>query len=125
MSYHGIKEYGFEEYRIRLFGSQERKNFPRCNKVFMKHGLECRLPFLNTELVETVLGFSQDIAWDTKRRPKAVLQDAYVGLLPEQIVSRPKLAFQDGMKIKNEFTNVLDKSPKIVYRETYKNMFGE
>lgn len=125
MSYHGIKEHGFEEYRIRLFGSQERKNFPRCNKIFMKHGIECRLPFLNTELVETVLGFSQDIAWDTKRRPKAVLQDAYVNLLPEQIISRPKLAFQDGMKIKNEFVNVLDKSPRIVYHDVYKSIFGE
>ena len=109
MSYHGIQEHGFDEYRIRLFGSQERKNFPRCNKIFMKYGIECRLPFLNTELVETVLGFSQEIAWDTKRRPKAVLQDAYIGLLPEQIITRPKLAFQDGMKIKNEFENILDK----------------
>lgn len=124
MSYHGIKEHGFEEYRIRLFGSQERKNFPRCNKIFMKYGIECRLPFLNTELVETVLGFNQDIAWDTKRRPKAVLQDAYIGLLPEQIITRPKLAFQDGMKIKKEFENVLDKSPKIMYRETYNKIYG-
>ena len=125
MSYHGIQEHGFDEYRIRLFGSQERKNFPRCNKIFMKYGIECRLPFLNTELVETVLGFSQEVAWDTKRRPKAVLQDAYIGLLPEQIITRPKLAFQDGMKIKNEFENVLDKSPKVAYTESYKNIFGE
>ena len=29
MSYHGIKTYGWDEYRIKLFGSQERKNFAR------------------------------------------------------------------------------------------------
>ena len=124
MSYHGIKEHGYEEYRLRLFGSQERKNFARCNKIFMKYGVECRLPFLNTELVETALGMEQDIVWNTKSRPKAVLQDSYVNLLPEQIIKRPKMAFQDGMGIKEEFKKVLDKSPKVYYNETYNKIFG-
>jgi len=124
MSYHGIEEHGFEEYRLRLFGSQERKNFSRCNKIFMKYGVECRLPFLNTELVETALGMEQDIVWDTKSRPKAVLQDSYVNLLPEEIIKRPKMAFQDGMGIKNEFAKILDKNPKTYYNETYNKIFG-
>ena len=124
MSYHGIEEHGFEEYRLRLFGSQERKNFSRCNKIFMKYGVECRLPFLNTELVETALGMEQDIVWDTKLRPKAVLQDSYINLLPEEIVKRKKMAFQDGMGIKEEFEKILDKSPKMYYNETYNKIFG-
>ena len=124
MSYHGIKQHGWTDYRIKLFGSQEKKNFSRCNKIFMKYGGECRLPFLNTKLVETALGMKQDTVWDTKRRPKAVLQDGYINLLPEQITKRPKLAFQDGMKIKNEFANILDKPPKIMYRETYDEIYG-
>ena len=124
MSYHGIKTYGWDEYRIKLFGSQERKNFARCNKIFMKYGVECRLPFLNTELVETALGMEQDIVWDTKSRPKAVLQDSYINLLPEQITKRPKMAFQDGMGIKEGFVNILDKKPKVYYNEMYNKIFG-
>jgi len=124
MSYHGIKTHGWDEYRIKLFGSQERKNFARCNKIFMKYGVECRLPFLNTELVETALGMKQDIVWDTKSRPKAVLQDSYINLLPEEIIKRPKLAFQDGMGIKEEFVNILDKNPKVMYNKTYNEIFG-
>ncbi len=124
MSYHGIKDFGWDTYRLNLFGSQERKNFARCNKIFMKYGVECRLPFLNTELVETALGMEQEIVWDTKRRPKAVLQDSYVNLLPDQIIKRPKMAFQDGMKIKDQFKLVLDKEPKKCYSEIYNSTFG-
>ena len=124
MSYHGIKQHGWNEYRLRLFGSQERKNFARCNKIFMKYGVECRLPFLNTELVETALGLEQEITWNTKSRPKAVLQDGYVGLLPDDIIKRPKMAFQDGMKIKDEFESILDIPPKKWYKRTYNKIFG-
>ena len=90
----------------------------------MKYGVECRLPFLNTELVETALGMEQDIVWDTKLRPKAVLQDSYINLLPEEIVKRKKMAFQDGMGIKEEFVNILDKNPKVMYNKTYNEIFG-
>ena len=90
----------------------------------MRYGVESRLPFLNTELVETALGMEQDIVWDTKRRPKAVLQDSYVNLLPDEIIKRPKMAFQDGMDIKKEFELVLDNNPKKCYSEIYKNIFG-
>ena len=124
MSYHGIKDHGWDTYRLNLFGSQERKNFARCNKIFMRYGVESRLPFLNTELVETALGMKQDIVWDTKRRPKAVLQDSYINLLPDEIIKRPKMAFQDGMDIKKEFELVLDNNPKKCYSEIYKNIFG-
>ena len=124
MSYHGIKQHGWNEYRLRLFGSQERKNFARCNKIFMKYGVECRLPFLNTELVETAWGLEQEITWNTKSRPKAVLQDGYVGLLPDDIIKRPKMAFQDGMKIKDEFESILDIPPKKWYKRTYNKIFG-
>ena len=82
----------------------------------MKYGVECRLPFLNTKLVETALGMKQDTVWDTKRRPKAVLQDGYINLLPEQITKRPKLAFQDGMKIKNEFANIRERLVELSYK---------
>jgi len=123
MSYHGIQEKGWTNYRVGLFGSQHRKNFSRCNKIFMKYGIECRLPFLNTQLVETALGLSQDIVWDGKSRPKAILQEAFRGQLPDEIVDRKKVAFQDGMGIKSLFEDIVD-SPKIYYTEHYKKQFS-
>jgi asparagine synthase (glutamine-hydrolysing) len=123
MSYHGIKDKGWTDYRIGLFGSQHRKNFSRCNKIFMRYGIECRLPFLNTQLVETALGLRQDLVWDGKSRPKAVLQEAFRGLLPDDIIDRKKVAFQDGMGIKSLYEDVVE-TPKTYYTTQYKNTFA-
>jgi len=123
MSCDGRQEKGWTNYRVGLFGSQHRKNFSRCNKIFMKYGIECRLPFLNTQLVETALGLSQDIVWDGKSRPKAILQEAFRGQLPDEIIDRKKVAFQDGMGIKSLFEDIVD-SPKIYYTEHYKKQFS-
>lgn len=123
MSYHGIKDKGWTNYRIGLFGSQHRKNFSRCNKIFMKYGIECRLPFLNTQLVETALGLPQNIVWEGKSRPKAVLQEAFRGRLPDDIIDRKKVAFQDGMGIKSLYEDVVE-NPKKYYLTQYKNNFS-
>ena len=88
----------------------------------MKYGIECRLPFLNTQLVETALGISQDIVWDGKSRPKAILQEAFRDQLPDDIIDRKKIAFQDGMGIKSLYEDVVE-SPKTYYTTQYKNTF--
>ena len=88
----------------------------------MKYGIECRLPFLNTLLVETALGLSQDIVWDGKSRPKAILQEAFRDQLPDDIIDRKKIAFQDGMGIKSLYEDVVE-SPKTYYTTQYKNTF--
>lgn len=98
-AYHGIKKEGWYAYRRRLFMMQARMNFARCNKVFMAHSVECRLPFLNRLLANYAVRLTED-AVRCKSRPKAVLQEAFRGLLPDEVVDRPKLAFQDGMGIK-------------------------
>lgn len=122
MSYHGIVDKGWTNYRIDLFGTQHRKNFSRCNKIFMKYGIECRLPFLNTQLVEAALGLSQDIVWDGKSRPKAILQESFRGQLPDSIIDRRKVAFQDGIGIKSLYEDIVE-SPKMYYNGYYKNKF--
>ena len=100
-AYHALKTQGWHEYRRDLFLTQHRKNFARCNKVFMAHSIECRLPFLNTGLVELALSLPRDAVQDGARRPKAVLQEAMEGLLPDSVVRRTKLAFQDGLGLKD------------------------
>src|SRR5690606_20503727 len=54
-AYHGIQQHGWYDYRRDLFLDQARKNFVRCNKIFMAASVECRLPFLSTPLVEYAL----------------------------------------------------------------------
>jgi len=58
----------------------------------MRNSLEVRVPFLDTPLVEYVLGLPESI----KRRygrPKALLIEALGNLLPEEIVNQPKRTF--------------------------------
>lgn len=99
-AYHALETQGqdWHRYRRDLFLGQHRKNFARCNKVFMAHGVECRLPFLHTSLVEFALSLPRWAVQDGRSKPKAVIQRAYAGMLPERVTKRPKLAFQDGLR---------------------------
>lgn len=122
-AYHGIKQKGWGAFRRELFHDQHRKNFARCNKVFMSAGIECRLPFLSTGLVETALSLPQDIVQRGKSRPKAVLQDSHAGLLPKRIVERQKLAFQDGLGLKDECRKAAA-DPRAFYQGVWSELFG-
>lgn len=99
-AFHGLKKAGWHEYRKNLFLEQARKNFPRCNKAFMAGGVECRLPFLHPSVVDFALSLPREAVQDGKGRPKAVIQDAFAGLLPDLVTRRAKVAFQDGMGLK-------------------------
>jgi len=102
-AYHGLKTKSWLDYRRDLFLDQSRKNFPRCNKIFMSRGIECRLPFLSTSVVEAALSFPRDVVQEGRGQPKAVLGRAVIDLVGEEIARRPKVAFQDGMGLKGQF----------------------
>jgi len=108
-------------YRARLFDGQHRKNFARCNKVFMARGVECRLPFLCTSLVEAALSLPRATV-QLPRRPKAVMQEAFADLLPPRVVARRKLAFQDGMGLKVEMAGAVH-DPARYYRAEFRREF--
>jgi len=122
-AYHALKTQDWHTYRKNLFLTQARKNFPRCNKVFMAHSVECRLPFLHPPLVEFALSLPQRVVQDGKARPKAVIQDAMAGLLPAIVTRRPKVAFQDGMGLKAVIESRLA-SPQSFYAAEYRRTFG-
>jgi len=121
-AYHALKTQDWHAYRKGLFLSQARKNFVRCNKIFMAHSIECRLPFLNTGLVEYALSLPVGAVQDGKSRPKAVMQDAFSGRLPASVVHRPKVAFQDGLGLKEAIEHVLP-TPQTYYRREYAKRF--
>lgn len=117
-------------YRRDSFVGQHRKNFPRCNKIFMAHGVECRLPFLHTPLVEFALSVPVDVC--VVRAPghgpskqKAVMYEAWDGLVPDEIVRRHKVAFQEGMGIKDAIATETfgADNPRVFYNRTFKEEY--
>lgn len=122
-AYHALQKQGWHVYRRDLFLTQARKNFPRSNKIFMAHSIECRLPFLNPSVVEYALSLPQIVVQDGRSRPKAVLQDAFVGCLPDYVTRRPKVAFQDGMGIKVAIAQSYP-NPKRFYDAEYKSLYS-
>ncbi len=61
------------------------------DQMSMAHALEVRVPFLDHELVEFVLGVSD--AQKYPHGPKQLLVDSLGDLLPAEIVNRPKMGF--------------------------------
>lgn len=121
-AYHGVAKSGWYGYRRQLILDQARKNFPRVNKSFMAHGVEGRLPFLDPDVVDLALSLPQS-AVRSGSRPKAVLERAYAGCLPTEVLTRSKVAFQDGMGLKEAITHELA-DPARFYRAEHTRAYG-
>jgi asparagine synthase (glutamine-hydrolysing) len=108
---------------------QWRKNFQRCNKVFLREGVECRLPFLHVPLVEYGLGLSI-AAVEPHGRLKGVLVNGLAAALQADgvdpaIARRPRVAFQVGMGLRSAFAAAFPSRLR-AYRELYlKHVWGE
>lgn len=61
------------------------------DQMSMAHALEVRVPFLDHELVELVLGIKDKIKFPNK--PKQLLVDALGSLIPVEVWNRPKMGF--------------------------------
>lgn len=121
-AYHALQSQDWYEYRRDLFMSQQIKNFMRCNKVFMAYGIECRLPFLSTPLVEFALTLSPQAVQEGRATPKAIMRDAFTGYLPREITHRSKVAFQDGLGLKKDIEQRI-RYPKRFYQHEYKRQY--
>lgn len=112
----------WHRYRKRLFLAQASRNFPRVNKAFMSAGIEARLPFLHRPLVELALSMDR-AAVEDRAGDKAVLRLAVADLLPDRVVRRAKLAFQDGLGMKRAAAAAVA-DPARFYRAVYDSRFG-
>ncbi|NNE56160.1 MAG: asparagine synthase (glutamine-hydrolyzing), partial [Flavobacteriales bacterium] len=61
------------------------------DQMSMAHALEVRVPFLDHELAEFVLGVTDNVKYP--HSPKKLLVDSLGDLLPNEIVNRPKMGF--------------------------------
>jgi asparagine synthase (glutamine-hydrolysing) len=81
---------GWRALRVTQLEKMARGNFVRCNKAFLAAGVECRLPYMERGLVESVLCLGK-----AECPPgKGLLKRAAEGLLPAWVVRRPKATFQ-------------------------------
>jgi asparagine synthase (glutamine-hydrolysing) len=64
----------------------------RVDKMTMAHSLEARVPFLDHRLVAA--SYALPSAWKTAGGvPKAILKRAVRGLVPDEVIDRPKVGF--------------------------------
>lgn len=59
----------------------------------MQHGVEVRVPFLDKDLVSLVHQIKSDLVYKGTK-PKGLLVDAFLNVLPEKIWNRPKMGFE-------------------------------
>ena len=72
-------------------------NLQRGDRMSMAHGLEARVPFLDVDSVAMALSLPSEWKLHENGRPaKALLRRAYEGVLPVEIVYRPKMKFSKG-----------------------------
>lgn len=97
-----------------------RGNCVRTNKVFMRYGVEPRLPFMDVELVEAVLPLG------LRGCPphKGLLKDAARGLVADWVIDRPKLTFQGGAGVSEHLERVLGGKQVKTYNAIAKELFG-
>lgn len=61
------------------------------DQMSMAHALEVRVPFMDHQLVEFVLGIPDDVKYP--QTPKQLLVNSFPELLPDEVVNRPKMGF--------------------------------
>lgn len=110
---------GWREIRRAAVAKMARGNFIRCNKAFMAAGVECRLPFMERALVETVMAMGKAACPPNKKALKA----AAAGIVPEWVIRRPKDTFQGGAGMSDAAQAVL-KEPARFYRAEVGFVYG-
>lgn len=88
----------FHEETVRKLDALHLYDCLRANKAMMAWGVEARVPFLDLEFMD--LAMSMDAAHKMAgqgRIEKAVLREAFAGVLPDEILWRQKEQFSDGV----------------------------
>ncbi len=81
----------------RLLQGLHSMNLQRLDRMTMAHGLEGRVPFLDVELLHVAMSFDPSLKLHSPDRPaKWLLRQAAEGLVPDEILWRPKSEFSAG-----------------------------
>ncbi len=80
-----------------ITSSLHNTNLQRADRMTMAHGLEARVPFLDTDVID--LAFNLPPEWKLQEDDwpeKELLRRSVAELLPDEVVDRPKQKFSDG-----------------------------
>lgn len=84
-------------------------NLQRCDRVTMAHGLEARVPFLDLDVIETILAIPPaDKIPAEGTMEKDLLRRAFEGWIPDPVLWRSKEQFGDGSGAASVQTEVGD-----------------
>ena len=88
----------FHEETVRKIDALHSYDCLRANKAMMAWGVEARVPFLDLEFMDVAMGMDAAHKMAGEGRiEKAVLREAFKGVLPEAILWRQKEQFSDGV----------------------------
>jgi asparagine synthase (glutamine-hydrolysing) len=72
-------------------------NLQRCDRVSMAHGLEARVPFLDSRVIDHAMSLPDTVkSLEADGLEKGHLRRAFTGWLPEELLWRPKMEFGTG-----------------------------
>lgn len=106
--------------RVAAVAKNARANCVRTNKVFMRFGVEARLPFMDRALTEYVLPLG------VKGCPphKGLLKEAARGWVPDWVIDRPKVTFQGGSGMDVAMEDLLGGDVVRTYNRLSRELFG-
>jgi len=84
---------------LRSIRSMHNINLQRVDRMTMAHGIEGRVPFLDTAMIEVAMSMPADVKLKRigdKQVEKWILRKAFEDLLPDEIVWRDKVQFDEG-----------------------------
>jgi asparagine synthase (glutamine-hydrolysing) len=88
----------FHEETIRKLDALHYYDCLRANKSMSAWGVEARVPFLDTEFLETAMAFDAEAKMVARKGiEKGILREAFEGALPDAILWRQKEQFSDGV----------------------------
>ncbi len=88
----------FHEECVRKLDGLHQFDCLRANKAMMAWGVEARVPFLDLEFLDLAMSMDAGAKMAGPGRiEKAVLREAFAGVLPDQILWRQKEQFSDGV----------------------------
>ena len=114
-----VDDEGVKQLRRQQLAKMSRGNFVRCNKAFMAKGVECRLPFMEQELVENAINLGKTQSPVGKK----LLKNAFRNTVPSWVIKRTKDTFQGGSGVSNEVAGLIS-SPIKYYNAELKKQFG-
>ena len=88
----------FHEETVRKLDKLHQFDCLRANKAMSAWGVEARVPFLDTEFIDTAMSIDPEAKMITEgRMEKDILRHAFEGYLPDEILWRQKEQFSDGV----------------------------